>query len=304
MSHSEIAAIRAIIASRPKPKDIAEMRQGIDARGIAHGVASDVTVQPVDANGVRAEWTTTPNADPNRAILYVHGGGYVIGSLDSHRHAVSEMGRAAATKVLALDYRLAPEHPFPAPVEDSLAGYRFLLNAGFKPENIAIAGDSAGGGLVVAALVAIRDAGLAQPACGWAISPWVDMEASGASMTSKAGEDPTVQKDGIVFMARSYLNGADPRHPLASPLHADLAGIAPLLIQVGAAETLLDDSVRLAGAAGAAHVPVSLEIWPEMIHIWHIHHPNLAAGRRAIVAGGNYVKAVMDGKPPVDSRAG
>jgi epsilon-lactone hydrolase len=304
MSHSEIAAIREVIASRPKPKDIAEMRHNIDARGLAYGVSADVTVEAVDAGGVRAEWTSTANADPRRAILYVHGGGYVIGSLDSHRHAVSEIGRAGGTKVLALDYRLAPEHPFPAPIDDSLAGYRFLLSAGFKPGNIAIAGDSAGGGLVVAALVAIRDAGLPQPSCAWTISPWVDMEAIGGSMTAKAGEDPTVQKDGIAFMARSYLNGADPRHPLAAPLYADLTGIAPLLIQVGAAETLLDDSVRLAGVAGAAHVPVTLEIWPEMIHVWHVYHPNLAAGRRAIVAGGNYVKAMMDGRPPIDARAG
>ena len=304
MSHSELDALRKVFASRPKPKDIAEMRQNIDARGLAYGVASDVTVEVIDAGGVKAEWTRTPNADPHRTILYVHGGGYVIGSLDSHRHSVSEIGRAAGTRMLALDYRLAPEYPFPAPIEDTLAGYRHLIAQGFKPANIALAGDSAGGGLVVAALVAIRDAGLPQPACGWAISPWVDMEAIGASMTSKAGEDPTVQKDGIAFMASSYLNGADPRHPLAAPLYADLTGIAPLLIQVGAAETLLDDSVRLAGVAGAAHVPVTLEIWPEMIHVWHNYHPNLTAGRRAIERGGAYVKAIMDGNPPIDSRAG
>jgi acetyl esterase/lipase len=304
MSHSEISAIRAVIASRPKPKDIAEMRQNIDARGLAHGVAADVTVEALQIGGMRAEWTRTPNADPQRAILYVHGGGYVIGSLDSHRHAVSEIGRAAEARMLALDYRLAPEHPFPAPVEDALAGYRHLLAAGFRPGRIAIAGDSAGGGLVIAALVAIRDAGLPQPACGWAISPWVDMEAIGASMTAKSDEDPTVQKEGIAFMAQTYLNGADPRHPLAAPLYADLTGIAPLLIQVGAAETLLDDSIRLAGVAGAAHVPVSLEVWPDMIHVWHVYHPQLTAGRRAIDRGGAYVRDVMDGNPPIDSRPG
>ena len=304
MSHPELAAIRAAIAARPKPKDIAELRQNIDARGLSYGVAGDVKVEPVDAGGVKAEWTSTANANSQRVILYVHGGGYVIGSLDSHRHAVSEMGRAAGTRMLALDYRLAPEHPFPAPVEDSLAAYRFLLAQGFQPEHIAIAGDSAGGGLVIAALVAIRDAGLPQPSCGWAISPWVDMEAIGDSMTTKAAEDPTVQKEGIAFMAGSYLNGADPRHPLAAPIYADLKGIAPLLIQVGAAETLYDDSIRLAREAGAAHVPVTLEIWPEMIHIWHIYHPILAAGRRAIDQGGAYVKTVMDGRPPVDARAG
>lgn len=304
MSNPEIDALRAAIAARPQPADLAEMRKAIDARGLANGLAGDVTVTPVSAAGVNAEWTATPNAAANRAILYVHGGGYVIGSLDSHRHVVAEIGRAAATRVLALDYRMAPEHPFPAAVDDALAGYRFLLARGFAPGHIALAGDSAGGGLVVAAMVAIRDAGLAPPACGWAISPWVDMEVSGASMTSKAGEDPTVQRAGIEFMAKTYLGGADPRHPLASPLHADLRGLAPLLIQVGAAETLLDDATRLAARAGAVNVPVTLEIWPEMIHVWHVYHPQLAAGRKAIAYGGAYVKSVMDGAAPITASVG
>ena len=304
MSNPEIDALRAAIAARPKAADIAEMRRGIDTRGRANPLADDVSVTPVSAAGVKAEWTATPNAAANRAILYVHGGGYVIGSLDSHRHAAAEMGRAAAARVLALDYRLAPEHPFPAPVEDTLAGYRYLLAQGFAPSQIALAGDSAGGGLVVAAMLAIRDAGLAQPACGWCISPWVDMESTGASITSKAGEDPTVQKAGLDFMASAYLGGADPKNPLASPLHADLAGLAPLLIQVGAAETLLDDAIRLAGLAGAAHVAVTLEVWPEMIHVWHVMHPVLAAGRRAIDNGGAFIRATMDGATPVSRRVG
>jgi len=302
MSNPEIDALRAAIAARPKAAELADMRRGIDTRGLANKLAGDVTVTPTTAGGVPAEWTATPNAAANRAILYVHGGGYVIGSLDSHRHAVAEIGRAAATRVLALEYRLAPEHPFPAPVEDTLAAYRHLLAQGFAPGHIAITGDSAGGGLVIAAMVAIREAGLPQPACGWAISPWIDMEATGASITGKAAEDPTVQKAGLEFMAKTYLGGADPRHPHASPLHADLKGLAPLLIQVGAAETLLDDATRLAALAGAAHVPVTLEIWPEMIHVWHVFHPQLAAGRKAIANGGAYIKAVMDGDAPVTPR--
>lgn len=304
MSNPEIDALRAAIAARPKAADLAEMRRGIDARGLANKLADDVTVEPVSAAGVRAEWTSTPNAAANRAILYVHGGGYVIGSLDSHRHAVAEMGRAAAARVLALDYRLAPEHPFPAPVEDTLAGYRYLLAQGFAPSHIALAGDSAGGGLVVAAMLAIRDAGLPQPACGWCISPWIDMEATGGSITSKSAEDPTVQKAGLEFMAKAYLGGADPKHPHASPLHADFKGLAPLLIQVGAAETLLDDATRLASLAGAAHVAVTLEIWPEMIHVWHVMHPVLAAGRKAIANGGAFLRATMDGATPVSPRVG
>jgi monoterpene epsilon-lactone hydrolase len=292
MSDPEITALREIIAKRARSDDIGQRRRDIDARGKANKLPADVAVDPVSANGVKAEWTTTPDADRSKAILYLHGGGYVIGSLDSHRHLTAEVGRAARARTLAVDYRLAPEHPFPAAVEDAVAAYRFLLSSGVPADGITIAGDSAGGGLVVAAMLAIRNAGLAQPGCGWAISPWVDMEAIGGSMTSKAATDPTVQKAGILDMARLYLNGTDPRSPLAAPIYADLRGLAPLLIQVGAAETLLDDAIRLAQVAGAADVAVDLQIWPEMIHVWHVYYPDLSAGRRAIAAGGQFARAM------------
>jgi len=291
MADAEITALRAKLASRPRSDDYQQRRRDLDARGLAYGLPADVTVEPVTAGGVRAEWTATPGARRDAALLYLHGGGYVIGSLDSHRHLVAEAGRAADCWALALDYRLAPEHPFPAPVEDAVAGYRYLLGRGIRPDRVAIAGDSAGGGLVVAAMLAIRNAGLPQPGCGWAISPWVDMEAIGETMTSKAAADPTVQRAGILDMARLYLGGADPRSPLAAPLYADLTGLAPLLIQVGACETLLDDAIRLAKLAGAADVQIDLQIWPEMIHVWHLFHPELAAGRRAIAAGGAFVRS-------------
>jgi epsilon-lactone hydrolase len=291
MSDPQILALHAKLASRPRSEDYRQRRQDIDARGLAYGLAADVAVEPATANGVAAEWTLTPQAARDAALLFLHGGGYVIGSLDSHRHLVAEMGHAAGIAAFALGYRLAPEHPFPAAVDDALAGYRFLLGRGVKPARVAIAGDSAGGGLVVAAMLAIRDAGLPQPACGWCISPWVDMEAAGETMASRAAADPTVQKAGILDMARLYLDGADPRAPLASPIHADLAGLAPLLIQVGAAETLLDDALRLAKVGGAADVAIDLEIWPEMIHVWHLFHPELDAGRRAIEKGGAFVRA-------------
>jgi acetyl esterase/lipase len=291
MSDPEIGALRAKLLSRPRSEDYRQRRKDIDARGLQYGLAKDVTVEPVSANGVRAEWTSTPGDSRDAAILYLHGGGYVIGSLDSHRHLVAEAGRAAGAWALALDYRLAPEYPFPAAVDDALAGYRYLIARGIAPGRIAIAGDSAGGGLVVAALVAIRDAGLPQPACGWCLSPWIDMEAIGETMTSKSAADPMVQKAGILDMARLYLNGADPRSPLAAPLYADLTGIAPLLIQVGAAETLLDDAIRLARVAGAADVRVDLQVWPEMVHVWPLFHPELAAGKRAITEAGAYIRA-------------
>jgi epsilon-lactone hydrolase len=295
MSDTEIGALRQKLASRVRSDDYQQRRKDFDAAFSQYRVAPDVTVEPVTAHGVRAEWTSTPQDDRDAALLYVHGGGYVIGSLDSHRQMVSEAGRAAKAWALALDYRLAPEHLFPAAVEDAVSGYRYLVSRGIRPERIAIAGDSAGGGLVVSAMVAIREAGLAQPACGWCISPWVDMEGIGESMSSKAAADPMVQREGLLEMARLYLGGADPRSPLAAPIYADLRGLAPLLIQVGAAETLLDDAMRLAKAAGAADVRVDLQIWPEMVHVWHIFHPELKAGKRAIEAGGAYVRGMMTG---------
>jgi epsilon-lactone hydrolase len=291
----EIRAIREIITSRPRASDIAQRRRDIDARGLAFGLASDVKVDKVTAGGVPAEWTSVPDADATTAVLYVHGGGYVIGSLDSHRHLVAEIGRACGARALALDYRLAPEHPFPAPVEDTLAAYRFLLGSGIKPGRIAIAGDSAGGGLVVAAMLAIRGAGLPQPGCGWCISPWVDMQSTGASMFDNAMRDPTVQKAGILDFAGIYLAGADPRSPLASPIHGDLRGLPSLLVQVGAVETLLDDSLMLARAASLADVYVDLQVWPEMIHVWHQWFTQLGAGRRAIAAGGAFVREYLKG---------
>jgi monoterpene epsilon-lactone hydrolase len=293
MSDAEIGALRTKLTSRPRSDDYRQRRKDIDARGLAYGVAPDAGVELVTANGVKAEWTSTPKDARDGALLYLHGGGYVIGSLDSHRHLAAEAGRAAGIAALALDYRRAPEHPFPAAVDDALAGFRFLLGRGISPGRVALAGDSAGGGLVVAAMLAIREAGLPQPGCGWCISPWVDMEAIGETMTSKAATDPMVQRAGILDMAKMYLSGADPRSPLAAPIYGNLSGLAPLMIQVGACETLLDDALRLAKIGGAADVRVDLQIWPEMIHVWHLFHPELKAGRQAIEAGGAYVRAMI-----------
>ncbi len=295
MADAEIAKLREVIAARPRASDLVQMRLDSDTRGRAMGLPADVTVQPVVANGVKAEWTATPDANPSNVILYLHGGGYVTCSLESHRHLVAEVGRSAAARTLAIDYRLAPEHPFPAPVEDTVAAYRYLLDSGVTPNRIAFAGDSAGGGLVAGSMLAIREAGLPLPACGWCISPWVDMEALGASFVDRAQTDPTVQKETIQMMAGWYLGGGDPRHPHVAPIYGDLRGMPPLLIQVGAVETLLDDSIALARKAGIADVIVDLQIWPEMIHIWHLYFPMLTAGRRAIAAGGCFIRDAIKG---------
>ncbi len=293
MADAEIDAIRRMLVARLRPADLAERRQRLDGLGAQYPLPADVRVEPVEANGVAAEWTTTPGADPARVILFLHGGGYISGSLRSHRHMIAQAGREAGARTLALNYRLAPEHPFPAALEDAIDGYRFLLSQGFAPQRIVMAGESAGGGLAVAALVRLRDAGAPLPACTWCSSPWVDLEMTGGTMVTKAAVDPLIQKSYLAELAAAYLNGADPRTPTASPLHADLRGLPPVLIQVGSAETLLDDAVRLAGVAGAADVRVTLQVWPDMIHAWHLFHSQLAAGRRALAEVGVFVRVAL-----------
>jgi monoterpene epsilon-lactone hydrolase len=253
-------------------------------------VPPDVRSEAVNAGGVPAEWITTPQATDERVIYYLHGGGYTAGSINTHREMLSRLSRAAAARALAIDYRLAPEHPFPAAVEDATTAYRWLLDTGVEPSRLVIAGDSAGGGLTVATLVALRDAGDPLPTAGVCISPWVDMEGIGKSMTTKAEADPIEQWQELLVDAKAYLGNADPRTPLAAPLYADLTGLPPLLIQVGTAETLLDDSTRLAERARAAGVDVVLEPWEDMIHVWHFFASMLSEGQQAIDRVGEFIR--------------
>jgi acetyl esterase/lipase len=251
---------------------------------------ADVACTPVDADGVPAEWVAASAARADHAVLYLHGGGYCVGSINTHRQLAGDLSRAAGARVLLIDYRLGPEHAFPAAVDDATRAYRFLLGAGVRPRQSAIAGDSAGGGLTVAALLALRDADAPLPAAGVCLSPWLDLTQSGASMHGKAAVDPMVQRDRLQRMADAYLAGADPRTPLASPLFADLTGLPPLLIHVGTAETLLDDSTRFAERAGAAGVTVTLDVWDDMIHVWHAFASVLPEGREAIEHVGAFLR--------------
>ena len=256
------------------------------------GFSIDVpaTYKRVNAGGVTAEWVTAEGAPESRVVLYLHGGGYIIGSTRTHRPLMAELSQASGARVLGLDYRLAPEHPFPAPIEDAVAAYRWLLNEGYDPARIAVAGDSAGGGLTVAALVQIRYVGLPMPGAAVCISPWVDMEGLGESMETRADADPMVGKEGLLLSAKTYLGGSDPRAPLAAPLYADLRGLPPTLIQVGDAEVLLDDSTRLAGIAREAGVHVEMDVWDDMIHVWHLFAPILPEGRQALSQAGEFIK--------------
>jgi len=265
-----------------------EMRAAYEE--IVPGPEPDIKSEPVSANGVKAEWITAPGAATDRAVLYLHGGGYVMGSLNTHRDLMGRISRAAQARVLGLDYRLAPEHPFPAAVDDAVAGYRFLLAQGLRPARIAVAGDSAGGGLTLATLVAARDAGLPMPAGAVCLSPWVDLEGIGESMKTRADVDPVASPEGIGMLAQAYLAGKDLRTPLAAPLYADFKGLPPLLIQVGDHEVLLDDSTRVADRARAAKIKVTLEVWPEMIHVWQAFASFLPEGQQAIEGIGKFIR--------------
>jgi acetyl esterase/lipase len=241
--------------------------------------------------GVPGEWQMPRVLTGNRAILYLHGGGYVIGSIATHRDMVGRIADASGARALLLDYRLAPEHPFPAAVEDAVAAYRGLLDAGSKPENIVFAGDSAGGGLTIAALVSLKQQGLPLPAAGICLSPWVDLTFSGESMKTKEEADPLLGKGPLKWMGDLYLAGQAPESPLASPLFADLTGLPPLLIQVGSEEVLLDDALRLNVAAKAAGINVSLEVWDGMMHVWHLMAAMIPEGKQAIQGIGEYIAA-------------
>lgn len=294
MTDSEIAVFRDLMASRPRPPDLAGRRERLDSFGALYPLEADVTLTPVTANGVPAEWSQTPAANTKRAILYMHGGAFVAGSVASHRLLVTALGRAARARTLAIDYRRAPEHPFPAALDDTLAAYRFLLAEGFAPHDIAIAGDSAGGGLTMGALMALRDAGEPLPGAAFVIAPWVDLACRGETYVSKADIDPIIQRPYLLDVAADYIAGANPIPRLASPLGGDFRGLPPVLIQVGSAETLLSDSVALAGELGAADVAVTLEVWPEMVHVWPLFRGHLSAGGRALDRAGAFLRGVWD----------
>lgn len=278
-------------SSYEKMKDkVAKMRDNFVRTTRSFTAPADTIVESTEVDGVPAEWVCAPGVDRDRVLLYLHGGGYVIGSIATHRGLIARLSQAANCRALALDYRLAPEHRYPAAVEDATKAYRWLLRQGVAPGKIAVAGDSAGGGLTMATLVALRDAGDPLPAAAAPLSPWVDLEGTGESMKTRVDVDPMVEPGGLFGMAKIYLGDADPRQPTASPLHADLTGLPPLLIQVGDLETLLDDSTRLAARAEAAGVDVTLEVWPEMVHVWQLFAPMLPEGREAIARIGAFVR--------------
>jgi monoterpene epsilon-lactone hydrolase len=291
VAQSEIGAIRALLRSKPRPVGWPERRKRLDDIGSVWPVADDVNLETVDIGGAEGEWSIVPGSDGSRVLLFFHGGGYCSGSIVSHRRMVTEAGRAAGMRTLAVAYRLAPEHPFPAAYDDALMAWRFLRNQGILAARIAVGGDSAGAGLAVALIRRLLDAGEELPACAWLVSPWIDLTMSGSALATNATIDPIIHKEYLDELADAYLPaGMDRKDPRVSPLYADLRNFPPMLIQVGSCETLLDDATRFTGVAGAADVAVTLEIWPQMIHAWPLWNAGLEAGRRALANAGEFIR--------------
>lgn len=282
-----IAGLRTIYAGWTRETTVAQMRADWDAAFASR--AKNWPVERFAIGDMNAEWIAAPGADPGRTILYLHGGGFRIGSVRSHRDLIQRLSEAARAKVMAIDYRLSPEHLFPAPVEDALAAYRWLLDQGHAPQDIALAGDSAGGGLALSLMLAARDAKLPLPCAAVLMSPWTDMTASGASYDTNAATDPLHQRAMILGMAKAYRGkSGDPRDPLASPLLADLAGLPPLLIQCGAPEVLVDDARTLADRAREKGVEVELDLYADMIHVFQTY-AELPEAARALERAGAFL---------------
>lgn len=253
-------------------------------------VSDAATVSPVDADGVPAEWVTVPESRPGRRMLFLHGGGYIAGSPATHRRLCENLARATECEILNLDYRLGPEHQYPAAVDDAISGLEFVQANGPSGASAAdvvfVAGDSAGGGLTLATLLAARERGLPMPAGGVGLSPWNSL------VRAVKGSDPPDRSDPITrAMAQAYLGDADPADPLISPLYADFAGLPPLLMQVGEPEPGRPDTEKVAERARAAGVDATAEIWPEMPHVWHMFAPTLPEGQQAIDRIGEWIRA-------------
>jgi len=285
-----VATMRAEMANVPPDISWADMRTGYEIFGTLFPAAPEAVATPISAGGVPAVRFAGADADTSRAILYFHGGGYCCGGIVTHHAITSRLALAAGCPVIALDYRLAPEHPFPAPVEDAVAAWRWLLGQGIAPRRVAFAGDSAGGGLTIAAMLAAREAGLPLPGAGCPISPWVDLTGETGWRDVDPAVDPNVRPAELDRMTEAYMAGGDPRHPHAAPIHADLSGLPPLLVQVGTAEILLPDATGLAERARAAGVEVVLEVEQGAPHVWHHFAPKVPESLAAIARLGDFIR--------------
>ena len=296
-----VERIRAVYRGWNRDTSVAQMRADWDTAFQSSAVPA--VCERLSVDGVDSEWITAGGVQTESAILYFHGGGFRIGSVTSHRDLIARISEASRCRVLAINYRLAPEHRFPAAVDDAVTAYRWLLRQGFQPSTVALVGDSAGGNLVLAALLWLRDHGLPLPAAGVLMSPWTDLAATGESYVSRAAADPIHQRPMILALAKNYLGeDGDPRDPMASPLYGELAGLPPLLIQAGDRETVLDDALMFARKAEAAGVMVRTEVWDGMIHVFQMFAADLPEARAAIAAIGRFLSGRLQPPGSTDSK--
>lgn len=291
MSEAQRQSLLAMLGQGPSfgELSLADLRAMYNQMGAITPLPAGAAHRAENAGGVPVEIGAIGDEPTAATILFFHGGGYSIGSLESHRGMLAALGEAAGARTVAVNYRLAPEHPFPAALDDALAAYRWLLESGVDPHSVAFAGDSAGGGLAVATLVRARDEGLPLPACAVLFSPFTDLAGSGETMTLKAADDVMVTAEVLDRLSAGYIGGADAANPAISPIHADLRGLPPLFVFVGTAEVLIDDSVRLARKAMLGDVAVRLEAWPRLPHVWPMFAGILDEGREALVAAGTWI---------------
>lgn len=296
MPSAEMAAITEMMRQArgapnlSAPASVEEMRAQMESLLASLPKVDGVSTEPVDAAGIPAEWTVPQDREVRGTILYLHGGGYYEGSVSTHRRLVAALCLAAGARGLSVDYRLAPENRFPAAVEDAVAAYRWLTSDGVEePASVVVAGDSAGGGLTFATLIALRDAGDAMPAGAFGISPWTDLAAIGESLVTRKDRDPYIDPTSIAETVRRYVDDSQRRNPLASPLYGNLTGLPPLLIHVGGAEVLYDDAARMAAAAREAGVEVEFADWPDAFHVWHMMAGLLPEADEAVSAAGAWI---------------
>ena len=280
LQNREVAAKKRVKDERNEMEHMANMIQ----------LSSDVEIKSVTIDGIDATWLKTPGVEEENLIIYLHGGGYITGSFNTHKDLVQRLSREARCRVITIEYGLAPEHPFPKGLNDVIKIYKWLINEEkFKPNKIVIAGDSAGGGLTLATLLKLRDLGITLPAAGVCLSPWTDLTFAGESYYDKNIIDPGITLDELMFDARLYLGNEDPKNPYVSPVYADLKGLPPLLIHVGTVEKLLNDSTRIAKSAKNAGVNVTLKIWKEMIHVFQAYAVLIREGQESIKEIGSYI---------------
>ncbi|WP_038026701.1 alpha/beta hydrolase [Synechococcus sp. PCC 7336] len=290
MSQQELKNIIAMVKDFSWGSTPPEMRSNFND-GFSLPPHPTARVNPVNADGVAAELISSPRGNSERVILYLHGGGFVVGSLQTHRRIACDLAEASGVSVMSIDYRLAPEHPYPAALEDTLTAYHWLTHTrALHPTRVAIAGDSAGGNLALTALLSLKEAGEVLPSSALLISPYCDLTRTSQTITTHADIDPMVSAQLLDSVTTWYTAAEHLRHPLVSPLYGDLSGLPPLLIHVGASEVLLDDALQLARQAGLVNVAVELKVWQNMIHCFHLFAPILEEGQRAIAEAGAFLR--------------